>query len=71
MLDAEAVVGQAVVIEELGALAHAALEVLVVRADLIELLQEGGICDRPGAQTLLVQHGHDPIGVLGRDGGVR
>ena len=65
VLDAEAAVGQAVVRQELGVLAEAALKVLVLGAHRVQLVQEGDVRDRAGAKALLVQHGQDAILVLG------
>lgn len=59
MLDAEAAVRQAVVGQELGVLAEAALEVRVLGADGVQLVQEGVVRHRARPQTLLVQHGQD------------
>lgn len=64
MLDAEAVVRQAVVGEEPGVLAEAALEVLVLSTDGVQLVQEGLVRDRPRPQALLVQHRQDAVLVL-------
>lgn len=55
---------QAVVRQELGVLAEAALKVLVLGAHSVELVQEGLISHRPRPQTLLVQHGQDAILIL-------
>lgn len=65
MLDSEAAVRQGGVVEEAGALAHPALEVLVGGTDLVQLLQEGLICHRARSQALFIQHGQDSICVLG------
>ena len=64
VLDAEAVVRQAVVSEELWTLAEATLKVQVFSADGVQFVQEGLIGDRPRPQALLVQHGQDAILVL-------
>lgn len=64
VLDAEAVVRQAVIREELGILALATLKVLVPGADGVQLVQEGLVGDRPRPQALLVQHGQDAVLVL-------
>ena len=56
--------GQAVVRQELGVLAEAALKVLVVGAHGVQLVQEGDVRDGARAQALLVQHGQDAVLVL-------
>lgn len=65
MLDSEAAVRQGCVIEEAGTLAHPALEVLVGSTDLVQLFQEGLICNSARPQALFIQHGQDSICVLG------
>lgn len=64
VLDAEATVRQAVVGEELGILAEAALKVLVLSTDSVQLVQEGLVRDCPRPQALLIQHGQDAVLVL-------
>ena len=64
VLDAEAVVWQAVVRQELGVLALTALKVLVLSTDGVEFVQEGFISHGARPQALLIQHGQDPILVL-------
>lgn len=64
MLDSEAAVRQGGVVEESGTLAHPALEVLVGGTDLVQLFQEGVICDSARPQALFIQHGQDSIRVL-------
>lgn len=71
VLDAEAVVWQAVVRQELGVLALAAFEVLVLCTDGVEFVQEGLIGHGARPQALLVQHGQDPVLVLQEDKGRR
>jgi hypothetical protein len=65
MLDSEAAVGQGCVVEKAGTLAHPALKVLVGGTDLVQLFQEGLICNSAGSQALFIQHGQDSICVLG------
>lgn len=65
MLDPEAAVGQGCVVEEAGTLAHPALKVLVGSTDLVQLFQEGLICNSARPQALFIQHGQDSICVLG------
>lgn len=64
VLDAEAIVWQAVVVEELWILAEATLKVLVFSTDGVQFVQEGLVGDCPRPQALLVQHGQDAILVL-------
>lgn len=65
MLDSEAAVRQGRVIEEAGTFAHPALEVLVGGTDLVQLFQEGLICNSARSQALFIQHGQDSVCVLG------
>lgn len=65
MLDPEAAVRKGSVIEEPGALAHPALKMLVGSTDLVQLFQEGLIRDRARPKALFIQHGQDPVCVLG------
>lgn len=65
VLDAEAIVWQAVVSEELGILAEATLKVLVFSTDGVQFVQESLVGDCPWPQALLVQHGQNAILMLG------
>lgn len=67
MLDSEAAVRQGRVIEEAGTFAHPALEVLVGGTDLVQLFQEGLICNSARSQAPFIQHGQDSVCVLGGD----
>lgn len=64
VLDAKAVMRQAVVCEELRVFAQAALKVLMFSTNSVQLVQERLICHGPGPQTLLIKHSQDPILVL-------
>lgn len=54
MLDAEAIVWEAVISEELRILAEAALKVLVLSTDGVQFVQEGLIRDCPRPQALFI-----------------
>lgn len=64
MLDTEAVVWQAVVCEEFGVFAQSALKMLMFSTHGVQLVQESLICHCAWPQTLLIQHGQNPILVL-------
>lgn len=64
MLDPEAAVGQGGVVEEPGALAHPALEMLVSGTDLVQLFQKGLISNCSWSQAFFIQHGQDSSLVL-------
>ena len=66
VLDAEAAVRQAVVGQELGVLAEAALKGLVLSADGVQLVQEGVVRHRARTEALLIQHGQNAVLVLDR-----
>lgn len=68
MLDAEAVVRQAVVSQELGIPAKAALKVLMFSTNGVQLIEKSLIGDGSWPQTLFIQHGQDAILVLDRGG---
>lgn len=69
VLDAEAVVRQAVVSQELGVPAEAALKVLMFSTNGVQLIEKSLIGDGSWPQTLFIQHGQDATLVLDRGGG--